>query len=192
MNELKTSGVVVDGDTIKVPEYGSIRLAGIDAPENGQPAIDARGRRIDAGEAATQALVERVRMRRREGFKPVIEGDADNRGKYGRIIAYFSMRHPDGRTEDMCAWMVRSGYAVAEYGEDYRHLERIAQSEGRGLWSGQWQRPSEWRRERRGGFGPAKRSVARRRRRSRRSSLGGLGGWISFFRAMSRLFRAFK
>lgn len=191
MSGYETSGVVVDGDTIKVPEYGSIRLAGIDAPENGQPAYDARGRRIDAGEAATQALMERVMMRKREGFRPVIEGDAENRGKYGRIIAGFSMKHPDGRAEDMCAWMVRAGYAVAEYGEQYRHLERIAQKEGRGLWSGQWQRPSEWRREQRGGYGPARRPVTRRRRR-RRSSLGGLAGWMAFFRAMSRLMRTFK
>ena len=190
MSGFETSGVVVDGDTIKVPEYGPIRLAGIDAPENGQPAYDARGRSIDAGEAATQALVERVMMRQREGFRPVIEGDPHNRGKYGRIIAGFSMKHPDGRTEDMCAWMVRAGYAVAEYGEQYRHLEHIAQKEGRGLWSGQWQRPREWRRERRGSYSPAGRSVTRRRRR--RSSLGGMGGWISFFRAMSRLMRSFK
>jgi endonuclease YncB( thermonuclease family) len=63
---------------------------------------------------------------------------------YGRIVA-LCMANGD----DLSAEMVRSGYALAD-GRDRRYLreERSARIAGKGLWSGSFQTPWEWRTER--------------------------------------------
>jgi endonuclease YncB( thermonuclease family) len=45
---------------------------------------------------------------------------------------------------DLNAEMVRSGYAFA-YGGDYRAEEAEARAAHRGLWSGEFERPRDWR-----------------------------------------------
>ena len=140
---------IVDGDTVK---YGgtSYRLSGIDAPEKGQLALDARGRRFDAGEAASDALSRYLVDMNDRGWQVDIvcrPGDLD---RYRRQLACIELMHADGRTLDVCAWMVAEGWAVAEYGAQYRHLESDARRHRRGLWAGEFERPKDWRRARRG------------------------------------------
>ena len=140
---------IVDGDTVK---YGgtSYRLAGIDAPEKGQVALDSRGRRFDAGAAATEALSHFLDdMHARSWQVDIVcrPGDVD---RYRRQLACIELAHPDGSTLDVCAWMVAEGWAVAEYGPQYRHLERDARRDRRGLWAGEFERPKDWRRAQRG------------------------------------------
>ena len=140
---------IVDGDTVKLGGT-SYRLAGIDAPETGQIARDARGRRFDAGAAATHALSQYLDdMHARNWQVDIVcrPGDID---RYRRQLACIELTHPDGRTIDVCAWMVTEGWAVAEYGAQYRHLERDARRYRRGLWAGSFERPKDWRRARRG------------------------------------------
>ena len=139
---------IVDGDTVK---YGgtSYRLTGIDAPENGQVALDSRGRPFDAGAAATEALSQFLDdMHARSWQVDIVcrPGDVD---RYRRQLACIELAHPDGSTLDVCAWMVAEGWAVAEYGAQYRHLERDARRHRRGLWAGEFERPKDWRRARR-------------------------------------------
>lgn len=141
--------LIIDGDTVKV-DGTRYRLAGIDAPENGQMALDDRGRPFDAGDAATNALANFLNVMQDRGWKAHIvwrDGDVD---RYRRQLAHIEVVHRDGRTLDVCAWMVAEGWAVAEYGAQYRHLEREARRHRRGLWAGEFERPKDWRRARRG------------------------------------------
>ena len=139
---------IVDGDTVK---FGgtTYRLAGIDAPENGQVALDARGRRFDAGAAATDALSQFLDDMQAQNWQVDIvcrPGDVD---RYRRQLAHIELTHADGSTLDVCAWLVAEGWAVAEYGAQYRHLEDDACRHRRGLWAGTFERPKDWRRARR-------------------------------------------
>ena len=146
---------IIDGDTVK---FGGTRyrLAGIDAPETGQLALDGRGRRFDAGAAATNALsnfLDDMHARRWKVDIVCRPGDVD---RYGRQLGRIELSHANGRTLDACAWMVSQGWAVAEYGNQYRHLERDARRHRRGLWAGTFERPKDWRRAQRGQRAPAR------------------------------------
>ena len=90
---------VIDGDTIDVAGE-RIRFHGIDAPESGQTCI-AGGVTWPCGQRATAALVEFI------GDSPVrCEGQGTDR--YGRTIAACTVRG-----EDIEAWMVLNGWALA-------------------------------------------------------------------------------
>ncbi len=140
---------IVDGDTVKF-DGTSYRLTGIDAPENGQPATDARGRRFDAGDAATDALSRYLVDMNDKGWQVDIVCHPGDLDRYRRQLARIELMHRDGSTVDVCAWMVSEGWAVAEYGAQYRHLEAEARRHRRGLWAGSFERPKDWRRARRG------------------------------------------
>lgn len=140
---------IIDGDTV---EHGGTRyrLAGIDAPESGQVALDARGRRFDAGAAATNALSRYLDDMQARKWRATIVWHRGQLDRYRRQLAHIELTHRDGRTLDACAWMVAEGWAVAEYGPQYRHLERDARRQRRGLWAGTFERPKDWRRARSG------------------------------------------
>ena len=170
-----TRATVIDADTVRVRGFGPVRLTGLDAPEIGQPATDARGRRYDAGTAAAKALTRHVTARMRAGWRMRVRGSG--RDKYRRILGSIILEHPDGRTEDAGAWMVREGWAVAEYGDQHLDLEHEARTARRGIWAGRCERPRDYRRGKRAGTGTVRR---------RRSTGPGLLGMLS------RLMRGFR
>lgn len=116
--------VVIDGDTVlfkpDVPSaspraFFKLRLAGIDAPEAGQP----------HGEAATRAL-EAIALRRR-GRVDIVATD-----RYGRKVGQLEV---DGLAVN--ASLVRDGHAWAsQYGreDELRPLQDAARAGRRGLW----------------------------------------------------------
>ena len=99
--QAQISGVpsVTDGDTLRIGSQ-RIRLHDIDAPESKQR-CRAGGKTWACGAAATRALRERIVGR------PVECAERD-RDRYGRIVAVCRVAG-----EDVNAWMVAQGWAVA-------------------------------------------------------------------------------
>lgn len=140
---------VIDGDGIvtKLDGYKvSIRLHGIDAPETDQP----------GGRQARRHLERLI------GRDDVTVTLMDGPDRYGRWIG-----HVQNQAVDVNARMVADGHAWAyeQYGgRKYRHLQRLAERAGLGLWRDRDPIPPwEFRRAQRGGGGY----------RPRRSSSGG-------------------
>ncbi len=181
-----SQGRLIDADTLDLPGVGPVRLAGIDAPENGQPATDARGRKFDAGQAATDAFVAHLRRRQREGWRVNIEDAGKGTDRYGRTLGRVILTNGRKR-EDACKWLVRNGFAVAEYGPpDYSGDERRAKRAQAGLWAGEWQRPKDWRAARKG-LAPPARETVRRARPTGAGWLGTLGTLARLARILRRL-----
>lgn len=128
---------VIDGDTLAVAGE-RIRLDGIDAPETRQTCTR-DGRPWSCGKASTQA------MRQLIGPNPV-RCEVSGRDKYGRAIASC---FADGR--DLQQQLVRQGLALAyrKYSTRYVPDEDAARAEGRGLWSGEFAAPWNWRKQKR-------------------------------------------
>ncbi len=132
---LSGQATVIDGDTLEI--HGQrIRLHGIDAPESRQSCEDASGHSYACGRAAAFALADWI-------GRAVVSCDPRGRDRYRRVVALCTVRG-----EDMGAWLVRSGYALAfrRYGLDYVAAEDDARHRGAGIWQGRFTAPWEWRR----------------------------------------------
>lgn len=128
------SATVIDGDTISIAGT-HIRLEGIDAPEWEQTCGDAKGASWPCGRQASRELSALIR-----GVKLTCKtSDFD---QYDRVLAVCSL--PDGSSVN--AWLVRQGWAVAfSRARLYTSTEADAKAARRGLWQGDFTRPSEWR-----------------------------------------------
>ncbi len=125
---------VVDGDTIKLGPL-SIRIHGIDAPEQGQACQQRNGRPWECGTAATAALAEMIKG---QSLKCIpLDTDA-----YGRIIGRCFAGDSD-LGQEMTA--LGLAWAYREYSEDYVEVEAGARSQGLGIWQGAAQAPWEYR-----------------------------------------------
>lgn len=121
---------VIDGDSLSF-SGAEVRLKGIDAPEGRQTCT--RGDRDwPCGEDARRELQQLI-------GSDTVKCRSVERDQHDRHLAYCSA---GGR--DLNAAMVRSGFAVV-YGRDYRTEEAEARQARRGLWSGEFERPREWR-----------------------------------------------
>lgn len=122
---------VTDGDTIRIGDT-RVRLKGIDAPEMEQRCACLR-RTYACGETSRQALINLV-------SGETVRCRPAGRDRYQRILARCTV---DGK--DIGEQMVEQGWAVS-YGRDYELQEFRAQSRSAGLWSGEFERPQDWRR----------------------------------------------
>ena len=115
--------LVVDADTV-IMSGERIRLKGIDAPEITQRYLDAEQQSYPGGQVSTHALIDKI------GVSPLtcIGDDLDVNG-----------------------WLVQHGYALAyrKYSTRYIPEEEEAKALKRGVWSGTFTMPGEWRREQR-------------------------------------------
>ena len=122
---------VVDGDTIVI-RVGSasdkVRLIGIDTPESVKPGTPVQCFALEAS-ARTKALLP-------AGTPVRLEGDVEQRDRYGRLLAYV---YADGRFVNR--ELVARGYARTltippnvAHADEFARLAGRARSAGLGLW----------------------------------------------------------
>lgn len=127
---------VADGDTLTIAGT-RIRLLDIDAPELVQNCLDAQGRDWPCGRQASAQLRSHVR-----GHDLTCQ--PKSRDQYGRTLATCTL--PDG--SNINAWMVAQGWAVTSgYDNVYGAQQADAKAAKRGLWSGSFTPPRQWRQQ---------------------------------------------
>jgi endonuclease YncB( thermonuclease family) len=127
---------VLDGDSLEI-SGARIRLEGIDAPEWRQTCVDPKGQMWSCGQTAAQELRSYIGGRELTCARHGVD-------RYNRILATCSV--PDG--SDVNAWIIRQGWAVASGDAGhYRSEQHEAEAAKRGIWSGTFLLPREWRRQ---------------------------------------------
>ena len=128
---------VSDGDSLRSGDL-RIRLFGIDAPELKQQCADHNGVLWGCGAAAQHQLLAIIRENKE------LQCNLRDVDRYGRLVMQCFTD-----SVDIGAAMVQSGYALA-----YRHFsdlyiadEEQAKKAHKGVWSGAFSPPWEWRRQ---------------------------------------------
>jgi endonuclease YncB( thermonuclease family) len=124
---------VIDGDTIHIGK-NKYRFFGIDAPETKQ-ICEKDNIKIQCGVIAKDILKNKIADKIPECF--VKEKD-----RYRRFVAECFIDK-----ESLSKFMVREGYAVAyvQYSKDFIEDEKYAKQNKLGIWSMNFQMPSEYR-----------------------------------------------
>jgi hypothetical protein len=130
---------VIDGDTVEI--HGErIRILDIDAPESRQACTDQNGAEWRCGQRAGLALSDWIGQQ-------TITCATDGKDKYGRWLARCAVG-----SEDLGRWMVAQGWAVPYRDckcEVIRDAATAAKGAKRGIWSGTFQMPWDWRSDQR-------------------------------------------
>ena len=128
---------VIDGDTLEW-KGERVRLLGFDAPEMKQT-CQRDGVTWPCGKEARKALAEWI-----GGREVTCRGNM--RDRYERLLAHCSV---DGR--DIGRWMVSHGHAVAYYRFSHKYVwaENRARLAKLGMWAGEFQKPWDWRKDKR-------------------------------------------
>lgn len=127
--ELSGRVSIIDGDSVRIQGV-EIRLLGIDAPES-QQFCTRNGTSWPCGAQAARKLSARVR-----GKTVTCKGHA--RDAYDRLLARCRVSGVD-----INRWLVEQGWAVSYHG--YPGAERAARKAKRGIWSGEFVMPRDWR-----------------------------------------------
>ena len=127
---------VIDGDTLRL-RGRVIGLHGIAAPGKSQTCLDDKGRDYACGQVSAQALTSKL-------SHAAVVCEVGPKDKYGRTTAICRKSNTD-----LSAWLVRSGYAVADRRAqpDYLAEETRAWGKRRNLWAGVFEDPLRRKRE---------------------------------------------
>ena len=126
---------VIDGDTLEI--HGErIRLLDVDAPESRQTCARPDGTEWRCGQEAALRLSDWIGTR-------TVTCEAGRKDQYGRWLA-----HCESGGEDMARWLASRGWAVPFREckcEVVRDASDGAKSLQRGIWSGTFVMPWDWR-----------------------------------------------
>jgi endonuclease YncB( thermonuclease family) len=124
---------VIDGDTIHIGKL-KYRFFGIDAPEIKQ-ICEKDNTKIQCGVIAKSVLENKIADK-------IPECVVKDKDRYQRLVAECFI----GK-ESLSRFMVRGGYAVAysQYSKDFIEDEKYAKENKLGIWSMNFQIPSEYR-----------------------------------------------
>lgn len=155
-DELNGPAEVIDGNSIAIGGR-AVRLFGIDAPDEDQTCRRA-GQAWRCGQDAGWALAEEIERHwvlcdtRPDAAEAPGAPDTPAPGAPAAAAPEPAVRavcYLDGRRIDLNAWMVEQGWALADRRSSaYLAQEQAAQRAGRGLWSGTFEPPWQWRRHR--------------------------------------------
>lgn len=129
---------VADGDSFAIGTR-KFRLNGIDAPEYHQTCRDSAGAIWTCGMSARQSL-------QRYLHQPGLECTLDAHDTYGRALATCRTTS----TKDIGAALVEAGMAISDGYHDLRSYgagEDTARAAKRGIWAGEFDLPSAWRKK---------------------------------------------
>jgi endonuclease YncB( thermonuclease family) len=136
---------VIDGDTIEI--HGQrIRLWGIDAPESDQLCRNEDSDLYQCGRVAATALAALI-----YAIPRPVTCASTGLDQYGRTVAVCSLGQPG---PDIGQWLVANGHALdwPLYSKGkYERYQGEAQKAGRGIWTGSFIEPWEYRACRRSG-----------------------------------------
>jgi len=133
---------IVDGDTIAL-DGRKIRLLGIDAPELKQLCEDDKGNPWHCGARSRDILLGML-----AAAPSPVSCRITGQDRYKRLLGRCFAGSEDAGLDVQRA-LVRSGLAVAEYTDDYLIEEDLARAATLGLWAGRFDRPKDWRRQKR-------------------------------------------
>lgn len=130
---------ILDGDTLAM-KGTRVKLYDIDAPERDQWCLGPSLVQYPCGEQAARALSEAIGT---EDVRCLSRGT----DRYGRILGVCFT----AAGVNLNSWLVRAGYAISYYrhGGSFLSEEAQAQAAGRGLWSGTFELPADFRRRKR-------------------------------------------
>lgn len=126
---------VIDGDTIEI--HGErIRILDVDAPESAQTCTKLDGTQWRCGQKAALALADWIGQR-------TVDCASTGYDKYGRLLARCAIG-----AEDVAKWLAANGWAVPYRDckcEVVREAAAGAKREKKGIWTGEFEPPWEWR-----------------------------------------------
>lgn len=132
VEDIEGTARVIDGDSLYVGGR-EVRMHGIDAPEGRQMCFR-QGSEWPCGEEARRRLQSLI-------GRKVVSCKGLEIDKHDRLLALCKAGGMDLNRE-----MVAQGFALA-YGR-FKTQERAAKAAGKGVWSGEFTRPRDWRRQR--------------------------------------------
>ncbi len=126
-----------DADSFIISNMIQIRLLGIDAFEWKQTCKNSEGKDYNCGKRATEYL---KKLTANQPISCRFYGKKDNTSKKRLLVKCFSYQN-----ENLGLELVKAGWAISAYNQDYKKAEKIAKKNKKGAWNGTFINPKKFR-----------------------------------------------